>query len=129
MSRRRELFLPPIVLDRSSTAPLHQQVSGQIARAIRNGVPAGARLPSTRMLARILGVSRNTIMTAYDELAAGGLILGRQGAGMLVHAQSHGVHPFDPKLVLREAQYPAKTLTVIDPDGTPLYVSFRGRSL
>ena len=126
MSRRRhEFFLPPIALDRHSSAPLHQQLYGQLARAIRNGAPSRARLPSTRVLARLLGVSRNTVMTAYDELAAAGLIHGRQGAGMLVDNPARGVHPFDPRLVLSEAQYPSRTLSIADPDGTLVYLAFR----
>jgi hypothetical protein len=64
-------------------------------------------------------------MTAYDELAAAGLIRGRQGAGMLVDVPSRGIHPFDPRLVLRDAQYPAKTVNIVDPDGAALYLSFR----
>ena len=132
MSRRRpEFFLPPIVLDRHSSTPLHQQLCAQVARAIRNGAPRGARVPSTRLLARLLGVSRNTVMTAYDELTAAGLIHGRRGAGMLVAGgrpggvPPGGVHPFDPRLVLREAHYPVRTLQIADADGTPLYLSFR----
>jgi DNA-binding GntR family transcriptional regulator len=125
VSRRRdEFFLPPIALDRHASEPLHQQLCGQLAHAIRKGVPRGVRLPSTRVLARFLGVSRNTIMTAYDELAAAGLIHGRRGSGMLVAAVCRGSHPFDPRLVLREAQYPAKTVSIADPDGALLYLSF-----
>jgi GntR family transcriptional regulator/MocR family aminotransferase len=122
---RRQFFLPPIVLDRHSSAPLHEQLRGQIARAIESGAPVGSRLPSTRVLARLLGVSRNTVMTAYDELTAAALIRGRQGAGMLVAGPSRGFHPFDPRLVLRDAQYPAKTVNIVDQDGAALYLSFR----
>jgi GntR family transcriptional regulator/MocR family aminotransferase len=126
VNRQRDLFWPSIALDRDSSTPLHLQVVRQIARAIRNGAPSGCRLPSTRVLARLLGVSRNTVMTAYDDLVAAGLIRGRRGAGMLVSASGpHGVHALDPRQVLRAAQYPIRTLSLVDPDGTPLYLSFR----
>jgi hypothetical protein len=62
-------------------------------------------------------------MSAYEDLVASGLIRGRRGAGMLVG--SSGVPSFDPRQVLRDAQYPARTLHIVDPDGTELYLSFR----
>jgi DNA-binding GntR family transcriptional regulator len=124
--RARGLFLPSIALDRRSSTPLHQQVGRQLARAIRSGAPAGSRLPSSRVMARLLGVSRNTVMTAYDELVAAGLISGRRGAGMLVTpAGPAGLHMLDPQRVLRQAHYPARTLHVVDPDGTQVYLAFR----
>jgi DNA-binding transcriptional regulator YhcF (GntR family) len=126
VTQPRDLFLPSIALDRRASTPLHQQVGAQIARAIARGVPAGARLPSSRLLARLLGVSRNTVMTAYDDLVAAGLIHGRRGAGMVVVAdRAGGIPPLDPKRLLRQAQYPARTLRVIDPDGAELYLAFR----
>jgi DNA-binding GntR family transcriptional regulator len=137
VSRPRDLFLPPIALDRRSSTPLHQQVGRQIARALRSGVPAGSRLPSSRVMARLLGISRNTVMTAYDDLVAAGLIHGRRGAGMIVAARGSsytdasagggtaGLNMLDPQRVLRQAQYPARTLRVVDPDGMFLYLAFR----
>jgi DNA-binding transcriptional regulator YhcF (GntR family) len=122
VSRPQDLFLPSIVLDRRSSTPLHEQVARQIARAIRGGVPAGSRLPSSRVL---LGVSRNTVMTAYDDLAAAGLIRGRRGAGMLV--ASHGAGGWltlDPRRMMKQAQYPARTLRLVDPDGADVYLAF-----
>ena len=126
----RELFLPPIVLDRCSSTPLHLQIGRQLVLAIRRGVPAGSRLPSSRVMARLLGVSRNTVMTAYDDLVAAGLISGRRGAGMLIgardaEASAAAVNMLDPQRILRQAQYPARTLHVVDPDGTHLYLAFR----
>lgn len=122
----RDLFLPPIELDRSSSTPLHQQVGSQIARAIRKGAPAGSRVPSSRVMARLLGVSRNTVLSAYDDLVAAGLISGRRGTGMLVApGRVPGPHMLDPRRVLRQAQYPARTVRVVDPDGTLVYLAFR----
>jgi GntR family transcriptional regulator/MocR family aminotransferase len=126
--------LPSIAIDRRSSTPLHQQIGRQIAHAIGRGVPAGSRLPSSRVMARLLGVSRNTVMAAYDELVADGVITGRRGAGMLIAAggardagaaRVRGLNVFDPQRVLRQAQYPARTLGIVDPDGTFLYLAFR----
>ena len=125
MDRERDLFLPSIVLDRASPRPLHQQLRCQIEGAIRSATHDGLRLPSTRVLARLLGVSRNTVLAAYDDLAAGGWLEGRRGSGMVIAAgRTRGVTAFDPRRVLREAQYPARTLSLADPDGTPFYLTY-----
>ena len=82
-------------------------------------------------MARMLGVSRNTVMTAYDDLVAAGLITGRRGAGMLVavrgsRAEASGEGGMlDPQRMLREAHYPVRTLRIVDPDGTELYLAYR----
>jgi DNA-binding transcriptional regulator YhcF (GntR family) len=123
VSRRRDLFLPSIELDRTSSSPLHEQLQRQLASAIRCGTLAGTRLPSTRAMARLLGISRNTVLSAYDDLVASGLIEGQRGSGMRVSAESP-VAIFDPRRVLREAQYPARTFGFVDQDGTPMYVSY-----
>ncbi|WP_423463977.1 PLP-dependent aminotransferase family protein [Promicromonospora sp. MS192] len=57
-----------------------------IYRALRGAlttgrVPAGERLPSTRDLARDLGVSRASVATAYERLVAEGFLESRPGAG------------------------------------------------
>ena len=121
MDRPRQLVLPPITLDRRSSSPLHRQVSQQIERAIRMG--AAGRLPSSRLLARLLGVSRNTVLTAYDELAADGVISGRRGAAMVVRTTRAGGVP-DVHRLLREAQYPARTVSICGPDGTEIHLTY-----
>ncbi len=124
---RRGLFVPPIVLDRSSGVPLQRQLSTQIAQAIRSGeVPTGSRLPSTRCMAKLLQVSRNTVVAAYDELAADDLVRGVRGAG--VHVNRSAPFP-DISLrglrgVLRTARYPARVLPLTDGDGNALYIRF-----
>ena len=74
-----------ITLDRDSGLPLYRQVEDGFSSAILTGVlKAGTRLPSTRSLAESLGVSRNTIMLAFDELFSQGLLATRRGTGTFV---------------------------------------------
>ena len=71
-----------IVLDSRLPEPLHRQVYRGIRDAILTGrVPGGARLPSTRQLAGDLGVSRSTVLVAFDQLVAEGCIVGAVGSG------------------------------------------------
>lgn len=124
---RRTLFLPAIQLDRSATTPLYHQLSAQIAAAVtREGQP-GTPLPSTRLLARMLGLSRNTVVTAYETLVADGVIEGRIGSRMIIAdrpASAAAVQRFDPQRIMRDAMYPARTIAVEDPDGASLYLVY-----
>lgn len=86
-------------LDRSSSTPLYLQLRDQIRQRILDGtLPAGARLPAERTLANTLGVNRTTVVNAYRELAAEGLVEGRVGHGTVVmlspgHAADGPVRP------------------------------------
>jgi len=72
-------------LDRSG--PIYKQIYENLRVAILEGrLKAGERLPSTRELAQNLGVSRNTALLAYDQLAAEGYISGNIGSGSFVTA-------------------------------------------
>jgi GntR family transcriptional regulator/MocR family aminotransferase len=74
-----------VALDRDGAEPLHRQVTAQLRAAVLDGrLPPGARLPSTRGLAASLGVSRNVVVAAYDDLLAEGYLDGRHGAGTFV---------------------------------------------
>lgn len=65
--------------------PLYQQVYRAARRAILAAdLAPGVRVPSTRTLARDLGVSRNTVILAYDQLLAEGYIATREGSGTFV---------------------------------------------
>ena len=127
MRRRRELFVPQIALDKAAGVPLHRQIYRQIAGLIRSGaIQCATRLPSTRVMARLLGVSRNTVLAAYDELAADDLVRGERGAGMRVAgpgaAHLRGLTLFGLRDVIRAAGYPARVLSLEDPDGNQLYI-------
>jgi DNA-binding transcriptional regulator YhcF (GntR family) len=124
---KEPLFLPAIILERDSTIPLHRQIYRQIALAIRGGaIHSGARLPSTRWMAGFLDVSRNTVLAAYDDLAADDLVRGMRGSAMRVigRAPFPEVTLFALRRVMREASYPARILGLADPDGNPLYINF-----
>lgn len=72
-------------LDRTQATPLHHQVSRALSEGILDGtIEAGSRLPSTRGLANFLGVSRNTVIAAYDLLIAEGLLESLHGSGTFV---------------------------------------------
>jgi DNA-binding transcriptional MocR family regulator len=78
-------LLLPIRLDKESTEPLYQQVKRHLAQQIDNGLlPPGTRLPPTRTLATELGVSRSSVVTAYEELQAEGLIHSQVARGTFV---------------------------------------------
>ena len=63
-----ELLIP---LDSRSKKPLYEQIYSHICAEIRSGaLKAGDRLPSTRVLAEHLKVSRSTTQMAYDQLLA-----------------------------------------------------------
>ena len=67
--------------------PLFRQLYRALRHAIQTGtVPAGARLPATRVLATELGVSRTTVLLAFEQLAAEGYLDGRRGSGSYVQA-------------------------------------------
>src|SRR5258705_13859965 len=72
-------------LNRKSHTPLYTQIVTEVRRMIISGVlKVGDRLPANRALAKTLGVNRNTITTAYAELAANGLITSRVGSGTYI---------------------------------------------
>jgi DNA-binding transcriptional MocR family regulator len=74
-------------LDRASSTPLYQQLREQIRERIYSGaLPTGTRLPPERSLANTLGVNRTTVVNAYRDLAAEGLVEGRVGHGTVVMA-------------------------------------------
>ena len=67
------------------TGPLHRQTYRGLRRAILEGeLEPGAKLPSTRALAAEAGISRNTVLQAYEQLVAEGYAVGRRGSGTYV---------------------------------------------
>ena len=84
----------PIAIDRADARPLPRQLADEVRTAIGNGlVAAGEPVPATRALAQRLGVSRGTVVAAYDQLLAEGYLLGRVGHGTIVNPALRDVHP------------------------------------
>lgn len=119
--------LPEVLLDRLSREPLQEQIRRQLADAMRNGVlRPGCRLPSTRALARMLGVSRNTVVIAYESLAAEDLIRSAHGSGARVQNVAPVTMPSIGRL-LSDARYPELITVLADPDGNPFYLRHPAR--
>ena len=76
---------PPLELDPESKLPAYVQIRNQLhQRIVQGDLPSGERLPPERELARSLGVSRTTVVSAYGELKAEGLVQGHVGRGTIV---------------------------------------------
>lgn len=72
-------------LDRRSIVPLYRQIYEALREAILAGtLPESTRLPPERNLAARLGVNRSTVVRAYRELVADGLIEQKVGSGSRV---------------------------------------------
>ena len=87
MQEARGALLTGMTLDLDSASPLYRQLYTALRRRILDGALApGSRLPSTRVLAEELAVSRNTVKAAYEQLLDEGYIDSRIGAGSQVSA-------------------------------------------
>lgn len=74
-----------LFVDKQATAPLYEQIYTFLVQAIRGGaLPAGQKLPGKRTAAAQLGVSVNTIDTAYQMLAAEGYVAARPRSGFVI---------------------------------------------
>ena len=87
----------PVTLDRESDVPLAVQLADALRKSASHGhLRGGDRLPSTRALARRLGVSRTVTSAAYEQLHAEGWIAGRHGSGTYVTTSPPKDRPAHP---------------------------------
>ena len=85
MKRVPSFFVPVITVDRRISQSLHRQIYASLRAAIVDGrLRPGQRIPSTRVLASEIGVSRLTVLNAYAQLLAEGYLQSRVGAGTVV---------------------------------------------
>jgi len=105
VKREGGALLLSIVIDRASARP----ISTQLYMAVRDlmlagAIAPGARLPASRTLARDLGLSRTTVIDAFDRLIAEGLVEARVGSGAFVSNVLNAERPRQPPV---EAAPPA----------------------
>src|SRR5215469_3344246 len=86
--RRRRLVMSfeMVRLDRASTEPLFQQLYRQIREELETGSfdSSTSRVPSSRTLAKTLGISRPTVNQAFAKLLAEGYFQARKRSGIFV---------------------------------------------
>ncbi len=74
-----------IAVDRRASEPLHKQIyEAYRARILAGGLRAGEAVPSTRVLAAELHISRISVLSAYAQLLAEGYFEARVGSGTFV---------------------------------------------
>jgi GntR family transcriptional regulator len=74
-----------VKVDRADPTDLHEQVAGEIRRAIAHGeARPGERLPPAKDLAAVLGVNTNTVLRSLRQLRDEGLLEFRRGRGITV---------------------------------------------
>jgi GntR family transcriptional regulator/MocR family aminotransferase len=111
LKRARLVALPPLTLDRRK--PLPGQIAAGVRVAIQTGrLQSGDRLPASRRLAQALGVSRQIIVAAYEDLIASGHALGRTGDGSYVDGTPQP----------RQVRIAPAPRTVTDPDGRAILI-------
>jgi len=100
-------------LDRAARQPLRAQLEASLRGAIRDGrLRGGERLPSSRELARELGVSRGMVQECYAQLLAEGYLTSRGGSATRVAD-------------IRERAAPATPAPARQAPGLPLIADFR----
>src|SRR5262245_15082446 len=88
-----------LLLDVSVASGRRAGLERGLREAIRDGrLASGSTLPSTRVLAAELGLSRGTVTAAYDQLVAEGYLVAARGSGTVV-AERVAAHPAPPSPV------------------------------
>ena len=99
-------------IDRTSATPVFEQICEAIrSKAISGELSEGIKLPPTRVFSTELGVSRSTIVTAYEQLTAEGYLRGIKGSGYTVCAMG--------EVEFKERRLTAGSLTVDEAAPTP----------
>ena len=92
--------LPDVTLAKDSVEPIYQQIARHFRAQIESGrLAPGDRLPPTRDMARQLGIGRSSVVSAYAQLQAEGLIAAHAGGGTYVSGARALVRGLDLSLI------------------------------
>ena len=131
MARARvaNALTPHLTLQRDGGEAMHRQLYSTFRTAILDGVFApGTRLPSTRALADDLGVSRTTVLQAFERLVSEGYATARSGAGTRVattlsatanRRSAIRVERSGPRAPDRAPKFSRAAMAVVDEYGKP----------
>lgn len=115
-----DLRQDPSSLSRQRTLPLARRLYLAMRRQILDGaLVAATRLPGSRELAADLGLSRNTVLAAINQLLSEGYLVARQGSGTFVSDTLPDAHPNRPQPPLHRSA----------PSRSPRSLSKRGQTL
>ena len=82
------MFRIDFQLDKDSTVPLYLQLLERLRKKILSGeYPDGSKLPSVREIEQLLGVSKNVVIKAMDELYMDDLVYREVGSGTYIRAK------------------------------------------
>jgi GntR family transcriptional regulator/MocR family aminotransferase len=94
LKRVAATFIPPIVIDRHDKPSMHRQICAWFQGAIAEGrMKPGGRVPSSRELAAQLGMSRGSVVNAYEQLLAEGFFETLVGVGTHIAKSIPGEFP------------------------------------
>lgn len=92
-------------------APIYVQIERHIKQGIENGeLKKGSKLPSTREVSKFLNISRNSVISAYEELESMGIIVTKRGIGTFISIESE----------LESFEYTVDYISKVNPYGNTL---------
>jgi GntR family transcriptional regulator / MocR family aminotransferase len=125
MARPINIFLVPVHVDRCGKEALHRQVYRDFVQLILSGrLRPGARVASSRVLAGELGVARNTVLLALEQLMSEGYLEARHGSGTYVSQELPDVQPVQLRgrasRAERRPRLSDRTRSLVAPSNSPL---------
>ncbi len=89
-------------INRNGKQPVYLQLANQLMSLIRKGIlQAGQKLPSTRQMAEMLCINRQTVVKAFDELLAQGWLQSTTGSGTFVADHLPDIQPQQPSRTVK----------------------------